>query len=185
MTASAFSEPVFNDNANSEMLESSKNTFVVLRLNAKKTKAQRSFNEVKDNIRATLAAEIAKKTIKTLSQKIVTLLESGQNTQAESLISSNDLTWRVIESTTRHTDADNSSIITQAFALKKPTSQPTYQASFDEDTATIIKLLKVTTPSIQTKDTNTLKVKMQTEQSDAVFNSILQFLKDKAEIQLF
>jgi peptidyl-prolyl cis-trans isomerase D len=185
VTTTAFSEGVFNNNKNSEMLETSKNTFIVLRLQEKKPQAQLAFDEIKDSIKTMLAKKIANKTLVTLSKKIVALLDAGKTKQAQTLIGKNDLTWRSVKNATRDiANSNNAAIIEKVFTLKKPTSKSTYQVSFEQDDALIIKLSKVETPN-KIDANNTIKRKLLSDNSDAIYISILEVLKENADIKIF
>jgi len=182
--SAAYSDLVLNKGENSELIELSKDKFVVLRVKDKLAQRQKSFNEAKAQINTLLTIKYTKIEVDNIANKISDLLTNGDNKAAQVLMDKNQLEWKEVGWVKRNSDKANVVIVNQVFALPKPTNATTYSAqSLNKRQSIVIALSKVKT----TDDTSTkaLERSLLNFESDAMFNGILTTLRKNADLEIF
>ena len=182
--SAAYSDLVLNKGENSELIELSKDKFVVLRVKDKLAQRQKSFNEAKAQINTLLTIKYTKIEVDNIANKISDLLTNGDNKAAQVLMDKNQLEWKEVGWVKRNSDKANVVIVNQVFALPKPTNATTYSAqSLNKRQSIVIALSKVKT----TDDTSTkaLERSLLSFESDAMFDGILTTLRKNADLEIF
>ncbi|AYQ56483.1 Parvulin-like peptidyl-prolyl isomerase [Bathymodiolus thermophilus thioautotrophic gill symbiont] len=182
MTA-AYSDVVLNKGENSELLEISKGSFVVLRLNEKVAERQQTFDEVESYIKKRLVDTWAKEFVKEIADKIADSFIKGDIDAAKALMSKNKLTWKDVDWATRSSRLASASIIKHIFSLPKPNDGAIYSTESLDQQAVVLKLSEVKTP--KNEPNRSLPGRMLNIESDEVFRSILETLKEDSSIEIF
>ncbi len=182
--SAAYSDLVLNKGENSELIELSKDRFVVLRVKDKLAERQKLFDEVKGEINTHLTTLLSKTFIDNVAKQITDALTKGDNKTAQVLMDKNQLKWKEVGWVKRDSIKADVAIVNQVFALPKPANATTYSAqSLNKSQSIVIALSKVKT----TDDTSTkaLERSLLNFESDAMFNSILTTLRKNADLEIF
>ena len=182
--SAAYSDLVLNKGENSELIELSKDRFVVLRVKDKLAERQKLFDEVKGEINTHLTTLLSKTFIDNVAKQITDALTKGDNKTAQVLMDKNQLKWKEVGWVKRDSIKADVAIVNQVFALPKPTNATTYSAqSLNKSQSIVIALSKVKT----TDDTSAkaLERSLLNFESDAMFNSILTTLRKNADLEIF
>jgi len=183
-TSAAYSDLVLNKGENSELIELSKDKFVVLRVKDKLAERQKLFDEVKGEINTHLTTLLSKTFIDNVAKQITEALTKGDNKIAQVLMDKNQLKWKEVGWVKRDSIKADVAIVNQVFALPKPANATTYSAqSLNKSQSIVIALSKVKT----TDDTSTkaLERSLLNFESDAMFNGILTTLRKNADLEIF
>ena len=182
--SAAYGDLVLNKGENSELIELSKDKFVVLRVKDKLAQRQKLFDEVKGEINTRLTTLLSKNFIDNIAKQITDLLAKGDNKAAQVLIDKNQLKWKEVGWINRDSDKVDIVIVNQVFALPKPTNATTYSAqSLNKRQSIVIALSTVKTDDdISTK---ALERSLLNFESDAMFNGILTTLRKNADLEIF
>lgn len=116
--AAAFNPDVVSRGNNSEVIELSPDTLVVLRVKDHKPAAIKPLSEVQDTIRNSIKIDIARQKTKELAEKIAKELQNGTNGKA--LAKQYQLNWIYRPGAGRFDNAIDSAILSQAFHLARP-----------------------------------------------------------------
>ncbi len=183
--ATSYSDEVFNKGENSEVIEIAKDKFVVLRINKKVAKRQKSFDEVKPKITQHLSSLLAKTFIDNTANKIATLLNKGDVDAAQKIIDEYQLKWKDAGWVTRNSSAVSADIIGGVFALPQPTNNGASYGvqNLNNNQSAILKLSAVKTP--KSKPDSTLLNVMLHFESEALFDAILKTLRKNTDIEIF
>ena len=182
--SAAYSDLVLNKGENSELIELSKDRFVVLRVKDKLAERQKLFDEVKGEINTHLTTLLSKTFIDNVAKQITDALTKGDNKTAQVLMDKNQLKWKEVGWVKRDSIKADVAIVNQVFALPKPTNATTYSAqSLNKSQSIVIALSKVKT----TDDTSAkaLERSLLNFESDAMFNGILTTLRKNADLEIF
>jgi len=182
--SAAYSDLVLNKGENSELIELSKDRFVVLRVKDKLAERQKLFDEVKGEINTHLTTLLSKTFIDNIAKQITDAFTKGDNKAAQVLMDNNQLKWKEVGWIGRDSDKADVVIVNQVFALPKPANATTYSAqSLSKGQSIVIALSKVKT----TDDTSAkaLERSLLNFESDAMFNSILTTLRKNADLEIF
>lgn len=182
--SAAYSDLVLNKGENSELIELSKDRFVVLRVKDKLAERQKLFDEVKGEINTHLTTLLSKTFIDNIAKQITDAFTKGDNKAAQVLMDNNQLKWKEVGWIGRDSDKADVVIVNQVFALPKPANATTYSAqSLSKGQSVVIALSKVKT----TDDTSAkaLERSLLNFESDAMFNSILTTLRKNADLEIF
>ncbi len=182
--SAAYSDLVLNKGENSELIELSKDRFVVLRVKDKLSERQKLFDEVKGEINTHLTTLLSKTFIDNIAKQITDAFTKGDNKAAQVLMDNNQLKWKEVGWIGRDSDKADVVIVNQVFALPKPANATTYSAqSLSKGQSIVIALSKVKT----TDDTSAkaLERSLLNFESDAMFNSILTTLRKNADLEIF
>ncbi|WP_428086963.1 SurA N-terminal domain-containing protein [Candidatus Thioglobus sp.] len=181
----AFSDVVYNNNENSEVLELGDDRFVVVHLKEKLAQRQKSFDEVKAEINVYLASLLAKTFIDDIAAQIAKLSVANKADAVKQLMDKNSLTWVEAGWVKRDTKKVDAAIVNKAFALSHPDSNSVYSAqSLNSQSAVVIGLSAIKTSESQTSMANLESVLLNFE-SNEVFINILKTLRAQAQIELF
>jgi peptidyl-prolyl cis-trans isomerase D len=182
--SAAYSDIVLNKGENSELIELSKDKFVVLRVKEKLAQRQKSFNEVKGEINTHLTTLLAKTFVENIAKQISDALIKGDAEAAKVLMDKNQLKWNNVGWIKRDSDKADVAIINRVFSLPKPKNATTYSAqSLNKHQSIVIALSKVkTTDNTSNK---ALEGSLLSFESDEMFNSVLTTLRKNAELEIF
>jgi len=182
--SAAYSDVVLNKGENSELIELSKDKFVVLRVKDKLAQRQKSFNEVKGEINTHLTTLLAKTFVENVAKQISDALIKGDAEAAKMLMDKNQLKWNSVGWIKRDSDKADVAIINLVFSLPKPKNATTYSAqSLNKHQSIVIALSKVKTTDNTSNEA--LERSLLSFESDAMFNSILTTLRKNAELEVF
>ena len=182
--STAFSDVVFEDGENSDVIELSKDRFVVMSLANQQPERQKVLDEVEDQIVDILRNLGAKQLIDDLAQTISSSLTSGNTNQVNSLMSENNLEWNEVGWITRSSQLPFN-VTSEVYKLSKPnTGEHTYHSqSVDASTTLVIDLKAV---KLSEDDINSEIVDLYlTEENNELFLSLVNKLRDSAEIKVF
>ncbi|MCS5588498.1 MAG: peptidyl-prolyl cis-trans isomerase, partial [Candidatus Thioglobus sp.] len=182
--SAAYSDVVLNKGENSELIELSKDKFVVLRVKDKLAQRQKSFDEVKGEINTHLTTLLAKTFVESVAKQISDALIKGDAEVAQVLMDKNQLKWNDVGWIKRDSDKADVAIVNRVFALPKPKNATTYSAqSLNKHQSIVIALSKVKTTDNASNEA--LERSLLSFESDAMFNGILTTLRKNAELEIF
>ena len=114
--SAAYSDLVLNKGENSELIELSKDRFVVLRVKDKLAERQKLFDEVKGEINTHLTTLLSKTFIDNVAKQITDALTKGDNKTAQVLMDKNQLKWKEVGWVKRDSIKADVAIVNQVFA---------------------------------------------------------------------
>ena len=182
--STAFSDIVLNDGENSDVIELSKDRFIVMSLTDQQPERQKVLDEVEDQIVDILRNLGAKQLIDELAQTISSSLRSGDDAQVKALMAENDLEWNEVGWITRGSQLPFN-VTSKVYKLSKPnTGEHTYHSqSADNNTTLVIDLKAV---KLSEEDINSEIVDLYlSEENNELFLSLVKKLRDSAEIKVF
>jgi len=182
--STAFSDIVFEEGENSDVIELSKDRFIVMSLANQQPERQKLLDEVDDQIVDILRNLGAKQLIDELAQTISSSLTSGNTNQVNSLMSENNLEWNEVGWITRSSQLPFN-VTSKVYKLSKPnTGEHTYHSqSADANTTLVIDLKAV---ELSEEDINSEVVDLYlNEENNELFLSLVKKLRDSAEIKIF
>ena len=182
--STAFSNIVLNDGENSDVIELSKDRFVVMNLVNQQPERQKILDEVENQIVDILRNLGAKQLIDELAQTISSSLTSGDDAQVKALMAENDLEWNEVGWIARDSQLPFDAT-SKVYKLSKPnTGEHTYHSqSADANTTLVIDLKAV---KLSEEDINSEIVDLYlSEENNELFLSLVKKLRDSAEIKIF
>ena len=182
--STAFSNIVLNDGENSDVIELSKDRFVVMNLVNQQPERQKILDEVENQIVDILRNLGAKQLIDELAQTISSSLTSGDDAQVKALMAENDLEWNEVGWIARDSQLPFDAT-SKVYKLSKPnTGEHTYHSqSADANTTLVIDLKAV---KLSEEDINSEIVDLYlSEENNELFLSLVKKLRDSAEIKVF
>jgi len=182
--STAFSDIVLNDGENSEVIELSKDRFVVMNLVNQQPERQKILDEVENQIVDILRNLGAKQLIDELALTISSSLTSGDDAQVKALMAENDLEWNEVGWIARDSQLPFDAT-SKVYKLSKPnTGEHTYHSqSADANTTLVIDLKAV---KLSEEDINSEIVDLYlSEENNELFLSLVKKLRDSAEIKVF
>ena len=182
--STAFSDIVLNDGENSDVIELSKDRFIVMSLANQQPERQKVLDEVEDQIVDILRNLGAKQLIDELAQTISSSLRSGDDAQVKALMVENDLEWNEVGWITRGSQLPFN-VTSKVYKLSKPnTGEHTYHSqSADTNTTLVIDLKAV---KLSEEDINSEIIDLYlSEENNELFLSLVKKLRDSAEIKVF
>ncbi|SMM97983.1 Peptidyl-prolyl cis-trans isomerase PpiD [uncultured Candidatus Thioglobus sp.] len=184
--AAAYSDTVLNKAENSELIEVTKDKFMVLRVNDKQPQRQKTFDEVKTEINTHLADVLAESFVNNVARNITEALVKGDEDAANKMIKKSKLKWEDVDWIDRGSKETDTNIIGKVFSLPKPSDSPIYNAhNLSPQQVIIFKLLAVRAAPEPQQNSDLLAGVLLNFKSDEMFNSILQTLRKDAEIKIF
>ena len=182
--STAFSDVVFMEGENSDVIELSKDRFIVMSLANQQPERQKLLEEVDDQIVDILRNLGAKQLIDELAQTISSSLTSGNTNQVNSLMSENNLEWNEVGWITRSSQLPFN-VINEVYKLSKPnTGEHTYHSQSVDDNTTLVIDLKAV--KLSEEDINSEVVDLYlSEENNELFLSLIKKLRDSAEIKIF
>ncbi len=182
--STAFSDIVLNDGENSDVIELSKDRFVVMNLVNQQPERQKILDEVENQIVDILRNLGAKQLIDELARTISSSLTSGDDAQVKALMAENDLEWNDVGWITRDSQLPFDAT-SKVYKLSKPNAgEHTYHSqSADANTTLVIDLKAV---KLSDEDINGEIVDLYlSEENNELFLSLVKKLRDSAEIKIF
>jgi peptidyl-prolyl cis-trans isomerase D len=182
--STAFSDIVLNDGENSDVIELSKDRFVVMNLVNQQPERQKVLDEVENQIVDILRNLGAKQLIDELARTISSSLTSGDDAQVKALMAENDLEWNDVGWITRDSQLPFDAT-SKVYKLSKPnTGEHTYHSqSADANTTLVIDLKAV---KLSDEDINSEIADLYlSEENNELFLSLVKKLRDSAEIKIF
>jgi peptidyl-prolyl cis-trans isomerase D len=182
--STAFSDVVLNDGENSDVIELSKDRFIVMNLANQQPERQKILDEVENQIVDILRNLGAKQLIDELARTISSSLTSGDDAQVKALMAENDLEWNDVGWITRDSQLPFDAT-SKVYKLSKPnTGEHTYHfQSADANTTLVIDLKAV---KLSEEDFNSEIVDLYlSEENNELFLSLVKKLRDSAEIKVF
>jgi len=182
--STAFSDIVLNDGENSDVIELSKDRFVVMNLVNQQPERQKILDEVENQIVDILRNLGAKQLIDELARTISSSLTSGDDAQVKALMAENDLEWNEVGWIARDSQLPFDAT-SKVYKLSKPnTGEHTYHSqSADANTTLVIDLKAV---KLSEEDINSEIVDLYlSEENNELFLSLVKKLRDSAEIKVF
>ena len=182
--STAFSDIVLNDGENSDVIELSKDRFIVMSLTNQQPERQKVLDEVEDQIVDILRNLGAKQLIDELAQTISSSLRSGDDAQVKALMAENYLKWNEVGWITRGSQLPFN-VTSKVYKLSKPnTGEHTYHSqSADNNTTLVIDLKAV---KLSEEDINSEIIDLYlSEENNELFLSLVKKLRDSAEIKVF
>ncbi len=182
--STAFSDVVFKDGENSDVIKLSKDRFIVMNLANQQPERQKVLEEVEDQIVDIVRNIGAKQLIDELAKTISSSLTSGDFTHAKTLMVENDLEWNEVGWITRDSqlpfDATN-----KVYKLSKPnTGEHIYHSQSADANITLVIDLKAVRWSEEVINSEIVDLYL-TEESNELFLSLVKKLRDSAEIKVF
>ena len=182
--STAFSDIVLNDGENSDVIELSKDRFVVMNLVNQQPERQKVLDEVENQIVDILRNLGAKQLIDELARTISSSLTSGDDAQVKALMAENDLEWNDVGWITRDSQLPFDAT-SKVYKLSKPNAgEHTYHSqSADANTTLVIDLKAV---KLSDEDINSEIADLYlSEENNELFLSLVKKLRDSAEIKIF
>ncbi len=186
IVTAAFSDAVLNKGENSPVLELSKDKFSVIRLKQKVPQRQKSFAEVKEQIKTYLMTLKAKEMIDGISQKILTALHTDEDKQVQTLLDKNQLTWEKVGWVGRKSKSAITEIVDKVFTMPKPKANDTTYSvqNISPNQTVIIQLSGVKIVADKSAD-KALEHLLLDFESEEIFGAILTTLYNNADLEVF
>jgi len=182
--STAFSDIVLNDGENSDVIELSKDRFIVMSLADQQPERQKVLVEVEDQIIDILRNLGAKRLIDDLAQTISSSLTSGDDVKVKALMAENNLEWNEVGWITRNSQLPFN-LTGEVYKLSKPNNgEHTYHSHNADANTTIVIDLKAVKLSQEDLDSEIVDFYLS-EENNELFLSLLKKLRDSAEIKIF
>jgi len=182
--STAFSDIVLNDGENSDVIELSKDRFIVMSLADQQPERQKVLVEVEDQIIDILRNLGAKRLIDDLAQTISSSLISGDDFKVKALMAENNLEWNEVGWITRNSQLPFN-LTGEIYKLSKPNNgEHTYHSHNADANTTIVIDLKAVKLSQEDLDSEIVDFYLS-EENNELFLSLLKKLRDSAEIKIF
>ena len=185
LNAAAFSSEVLNDRYNSEVLELNPEQFVVLRVVNHELPETRPLEQVRGEVEAALAEDLARANIRDRAREMLAALESGSTIEEQA--QAGEFEWQVELAARRNNRSLPPTLLRRLFQLPAP---PTDTSTFDfvqnaEGDIELFELVRVTAGSSENVS-DSLRQRITREvsegkgrQSDDAYQ---QALRDNADI---
>jgi len=182
--STAFSDVVFKNGENSDVIELSKDRFIVMSLANQQPERQKVLDEVEDQIVDILRNLGAKKMIDDIAQTISSSLTSGDVAQVKTLIVENDLAWNEVGWISRDSQLPFNAT-SKVYKLSKPNSgEHTYHSQSADANTTLVIDLKAVRLSDEAINSETIDLYLS-EENNELFLNLIKKLRDSAEIEVF
>jgi len=182
--STAFSDVVFENGENSDVIELSKDRFIVMSLVNQQPERQKVLDEVEDQIVDIVKNIGAKQLIDDLAQTISSSLTSGDDVQVKTLMVENDLEWNEVGWITRDSQLPFNAT-SKVYKLSKPnTGEHIYHSQSADANTTLVIDLKAVKLSDEVINSETIDLYLS-EESNELFLSLVKKLRNSAEIKVF
>jgi len=182
--STAFSDIVLNDGENSDVIELSKDRFVVMNLVNQQPERQKILDEVENQIVDILRNLGAKQLIDELALTISSSLTSGDDAQVKALMAENDLEWNEVGWIARDSQLPFDAT-SKVYKLSKPnTGEHTYHSQSADANTTLVIDLKAVKQSEEDINSEIVDLYLS-EENNELFLSLVKKLRDSAEIKVF
>jgi peptidyl-prolyl cis-trans isomerase D len=182
--STAFSDIVFENGENSDVIELSKDRFIVMSLANQQPERQKVLDEVEDQIVDILRNTGAKQLIDELAQTISSSLTSGNDAQVKTLMAENDLEWNEVGWITRDSQLPFN-VTSKVYKLSKPnTGEHIYHSQSADANTTLVIDLKSVKLSDEVINSEIIDLYLS-EENNELFLILVKKLRDSAEIKIF
>jgi len=182
--STAFSDVVFKEGENSDVIELSKDRFIVMTLANQQPERQKVLDEVEDQIVDIVRNIGAKQLIDDLAQTISSSLTSGDSVQVQALMAENDLEWNEVGWITRSSQLPFN-VTSKVYKLSKPnTGEHTYHSQSADANTTLVIDLKAVKLSDEGINSEIVDLYLS-EENNELFLSLVKKLRESAEIKVF
>jgi len=182
--STAFSDVVFEEGENSDVIELSKDRFIVMTLANQQPERQKVLDEVEDQIVDIVRNIGAKQLIDDLAQTISSSLTSGDDAQVKTLMVENDLEWNDVGWISRDSQLPFNAT-SKVYKLSKPnTGEHTYHSQSADANTTLVIDLKAVRLSDDAINSETIDLYLS-EENNELFLNLVKKLRDSAEIEVF
>jgi len=182
--STAFSDVVFKNGENSDVIELSKDRFIVMSLVNRQPERQKLLDEVEDQLVDILRNLGAKQLIDELANTISSSLTSGDDAQVKTLMVENDLEWNDVGWITRDSQLPFNAT-SKIYKLSKPnTGEHTYHSQSADANTTLVIDLKAVKLSDEVLNSEIVDLYLS-EENNELFLSLVKKLRDSAEIKVF
>ena len=182
--STAFSDIVLNDGENSDVIELSKDRFIVMNLANQQPERQKILDEVENQIVDILRNLGAKQLIDELALTISSSLTSGDDAQVKALMAENDLEWNEVGWIARDSQLPFDAT-SKVYKLSKPnTGEHTYHSQSADANTTLVIDLKAVKQSEEDINSEIVDLYLS-EENNELFLSLVKKLRDSAEIKVF
>ena len=169
---------------NSDVIELSKDRFIVMNLANQQPERQKVLDEVEDQIVDIVRNLGAKQLIDELAQTISSSLTSGDNAQVKTLMVENDLEWNEVGWITRDSQLPFNAT-SKVYKLSKPNiGEHTYHSQSADANTTLVIDLKAVKLSDEVLNSEIVDLYLS-EENNELFLSLVKKLRDSAEIKVF
>jgi len=182
--STAFSDVVFKEGENSDVIELSKDRFIVMTLANQQPERQKVLDEVEDQIVDIVRNIGAKQLIDDLAQTISSSLTSGDDAQVKTLMVENDLEWNDVGWISRDSQLPFN-VTSKVYKLSKSnTGEHTYHSQNADPNTTLVIDLKAVKLSDEVINSEIIDLYLS-EENNELFLNLVKKLRDSAEIKVF
>jgi len=176
----AFSDLVLSENLNSDVIEVSDSSAIVMRLNKHQTANAKPLSEVTESIKTALVAKKAKAEAQNTIDDLLEKLKSGNDIEQE--LKALDSNFETKTSVTRNSTELDRSIVDKAFTLAHPTENSVSVGLSDLANGgfALIAVDAVNTPTTEV-DTN-MEEQLVNQLAQSAYVSFVESLKEEASI---
>lgn len=179
----AFSDDVFADNNNSDVVELSGSRFVALRVKERLAEGSKPLQEVRGDIVATLERQAREAKLKELVTDVNAALAAGES--LETIAEEKGLDWRVELAATRQNTLLPPEVLQAAFAKRSDDTNSVNAINVSSGGYALVQLARVTAGSEDTllaSEKQALVSEVQQVQSDLLFTEFLADLRRRGSV---
>lgn len=185
LVSAAWSDQVFLDGNNSDVLELSDTRAVVLRVEEYKEAAVPPLAEVRPQIAVLLRAEMEREAVQELGNELLSRVQAGEG--VDEFIVEHELEWNSREDVSRNTVVANREVVNTAFSLPIPEAEPVRSSlTLPNGTFVLVELTAVTPGSlVALSDEERLAIenRMASDLGNSDFEAYLGSLRSRADIE--
>lgn len=179
----AFSDDVFVDSNNSDVIELSGSRFVALRVSERLPEGYKALEEVQQDIEMTLEREAREAALRALVSDVNSSLSAGDSLEA--IADRRELEWRVELAATRQNTLLPSEVLQAAFAKPAGDINSVSPVAVSSGGYALVQLARVTAgtqDSLLTSERQALKEEVQQVQGDLLFTEFLADLRRRGTV---
>lgn len=179
----AFSDDVFVDSNNSDVIELSGSRFVALRVSERLPEGYKALEEVQQDIEMTLEREAREAALRALVSDVNSALSAGDSLEA--IADRRELEWRVELAATRQNTLLPSEVLQAAFAKPAGDINSVSPVAVSSGGYALVQLARVTAgtqDSLLTSERQALKEEVQQVQGDLLFTEFLADLRRRGTV---
>lgn len=179
----AFSDDVFVDSNNSDVIELSGSRFVALRVSERLPEGYKALEEVQQDIEITLEREAREAALRALVSDVNSSLSAGDSLEA--IADRRELEWRVELAATRQNTLLPSEVLQAAFAKPAGDINSVSPVAVSSGGYALVQLARVTAgtqDSLLTSERQALKEEVQQVQGDLLFTEFLADLRRRGTV---
>ena len=179
----AFSDDVFVDSNNSDVIELSGSRFAALRVSERLPEGYKALEEVQQDIEMTLEREAREAALRALVSDVNSALSAGDSLEA--IADRRELEWRVELAATRQNTLLPSEVLQAAFAKPAGDINSVSPVAVSSGGYALVQLARVTAgtqDSLLTSERQALKEEVQQVQGDLLFTEFLADLRRRGTV---